>query len=102
IPNVAVGESDAAQPFAVPFFDAPGRGRQFDRKIEHCTLALVQPRHAIIHDKMFAEEGIARVLPDGGAMGGEAVVAAVLRRYRYRNHLALELRETGLPEHQVV
>src|SRR6185295_8836410 len=48
------------------------------------------------------KSSIARVLPDGGAMGGEAVVAAVLRRYRYRNNLALELRETGLTEHQVV
>ena len=84
------------------FLHAPGRGRELDREIEHGALALVQPRHAIVHHHLLAEQRIAGILPHRGAVRGEAVVAAVLRRHRDRDHLALELGKPALAQHQVV
>jgi hypothetical protein len=41
-------------------------------------------------------------LPHRGAVGDQAVVAAVVRRYRDRDHLALELAQARRRQHQVV
>ena len=49
-----------------------------------------------------AEHRIARELADGRAVGGEAVVAAVLARHHDGDHLALELRQPRGREHEIV
>ena len=51
---------------------------------------------------MLAEQRIAGILPHGRAMRSQAIVAAVLRRHRDRDHLALKFREAGVAQHQVV
>src|SRR6185437_14873067 len=56
VPDVAFRESGATQPFAVALLDAPGRGGELDREVEHRALALVESRHAIIHHHVFAEQ----------------------------------------------
>src|ERR1700693_3184829 len=35
VPDIAVGKSGAAQPLAIGFFHAPGRGGELDREVEH-------------------------------------------------------------------
>src|SRR3954452_12168510 len=47
---------------------------------------------AVVHRHQFAEHGIARRSPHGGAMRRQAVVAAILARHGDRDHLPFELR----------
>src|ERR1051325_4480193 len=71
VPDVAIGESGAAQALAVVFLHAPRRGGEFHRKIEHGALALGQPRHAVVHHDLVAEQRIAGILPPRRAVRGE-------------------------------
>jgi hypothetical protein len=83
--------SDAPQPLAIAVFHRPRLACQLDRKIEHRTLPLRQPRGAIIHHHQFAKHRIAGILPDRRAMRHETIITTVLRRHRDRDHLALGL-----------
>ena len=82
--------------------DRPGLGGELHREVEHGALALAQPRGAVVHHHQFAQRRIARQRAHRGAMRHQAVVAAVLRRHRDRDHLALELGQAGRRQHQVV
>jgi hypothetical protein len=67
------------------------RASQLDREIQHRPLPFGQPRGAVIHRDQFAQDWIAGILPDRGAMRHQAIEAAIIRRYRDRDHLAFEL-----------
>ena len=102
VPDVARAETGAAQALAVAFFDGPRLRRQFDREVEHGALTLAQARGAVVHHDLLAEQRLAGILPHGGAVRGQTVVAAVVRRHRDGDHLALELGEAARAQHQVV
>ncbi len=102
IPDVAVGKAGAAHALAILLLDQPRLGGELDGKIEHGALPLRQPRRAIIHRHQFAERRIAGELAHGGAMGDQAIIAAVMRRHRDRDHLAFELAQARRRQHQIV
>src|SRR5262245_412933 len=102
VPDIAIGEADAPQPLAIFLLDGPRLDRELDRKIEHGALALVEASGAVVHHDLLAQDGIARKAAHRRAMGGDAVVAAVLGRYGSSDHLLLDLGEAGLFLHDRV
>ena len=78
------------------------RRRSTPERETHRTLTRRDLRHAPVHDQQFAERRIAGHLADGLAMGGQAVETAIRGRYDDRDHLALQLAEAGVGQHQVV
>ena len=102
VPDVALAEARLAQRLAICLLDRPGLGGELGREIEHGALALAQPRGAIVHHHQFAQRRIAGQRAHRGAMRHQAVVAAVHRRHRDRDHLALELGQARRRQHQVV
>src|SRR5262249_40659287 len=60
IPDVAIREAGAPQPFAIAFLHRPRLDRKLDGEIEHRALALVEIGGAIVHDDLLAQDGLAR------------------------------------------
>jgi hypothetical protein len=102
IPNVAIAEAGATQPFAIGFLDGPRLRGELDREIEHRALAFGHARGAIIHHHQFAEHWIGGEMPYRRAMRDQAIIASVLRRHCDRDHLALELGQARWSEHQII
>ena len=102
VPDIAVGKARISQLLAVGF-DHFGRVfRQFDREFEHRLLAGGEVGGAPVLGDDLAEVIAFRALADGGAMGGQAVVAVVHRRDGDGDHLALELGQAAVGEHQII
>ena len=91
ISQMSRSEKPTRRKAAVLVLDPPGLGSQLDGKIEHGALARGQARRTVVHRHQLAERRIAGQRAHRGAMSDEAVIAAVLRRNRHRDHLALEL-----------
>jgi hypothetical protein len=102
VPDVAVREAGPAQRLPVLLLDREGALGQLRREIEHRAVPRFEIGGAKIHHHHLAEHRVARELAHRGAVGGEAVVAAVEARHDHSDHLALELRQPRGREHQVV
>ena len=77
-------------------------GRHFSAKASIARVPVVEGGRAPVHHQHLAQRRIARQLPHRRAMGGQAVEAAVHRRDDDRDHLALELAQAAVGQHQVV
>src|SRR5947209_3861844 len=78
VPDVPIGEADAAQALAVFLLDRPRLVGDLHGEIEHGALLPGELGGAIVHHHHFAQRRIARIDPHRGAVRGEAVVTAVL------------------------
>ena len=83
-------------------FDGPRFGRELDGEIEHRALTLRQGRGAVVHHHQFAKRRIAGQRTHRCAMRDQAIVAAIVRGHRDRDHLALELAQARRRKHQIV
>src|SRR5215472_7775957 len=102
VPDVARREPGLAQRRAVRLLDRPRFGRELDGEIEHGALARREPRRPKIHHHQLAQHRVLAQSAHRGAVRRQAVVAAVHRRHRDRDHLALELGKAGGREHEIV
>ena len=59
-------------------------------------------RGAVIHRHQLAEDRIAGILPHGGTVSRDAIIAVIAARNDHGDHLALELGEARGCQHQIV
>ena len=102
VEDAGVVEAGVAEGLAVGGADEVGGFGEADGVVEHGALAGGEFGDAVVEGEHFAELGVVREFPDGGAVGDEAVVAAVGAADGDGDHLAFEFGEAGGGEHEFV
>ena len=97
-----VREAHLAQPRTIVRLDKVRFLGELDGEVEHRALARLQIGDAVVQDQRLAELGILRELAHRRPVRDLAVIAPIRRRYRDRDHLALELRQPRFAQHQLV